>query len=307
MYCEKLRIKERLHVSLPWTTMISQLVFIGEVFHSSYHFCGSPLDPLQQIHVFSLLRNPELDAALQANSPSLITGWLEEEADPPLAATSFQVVAECDRVSIEPSFSRLNTLQLSQLLLTGLVLQTLHQLYYPSLATLQNLNVFLAVRGPFNIFLAVRGPKLNMGFSAENRGMTTALVLQPTLSDTGQNGHTVFSCSATADQHSHDFWQLFSQPVVLPGVVVTKVQDLTLGPVELYTVGLSPKIQPVQSSLSSLFKSAEPSCPPVDHSHSTWHHLQTHGALNPLVQIISEYIMRFTTELSMWVQALILK
>ncbi|KAK4815585.1 hypothetical protein QYF61_004800 [Mycteria americana] len=40
----------------------------GEVFHPSDHFCGPPLDPLQQVHVFPVLRAPELDAVLQVGS-----------------------------------------------------------------------------------------------------------------------------------------------------------------------------------------------------------------------------------------------
>ena len=39
----------------------SQPFFIGEVFHPSDHFCGPPLNPLQQVHVFPVLRTPELD------------------------------------------------------------------------------------------------------------------------------------------------------------------------------------------------------------------------------------------------------
>ncbi|KAK4815839.1 hypothetical protein QYF61_008442 [Mycteria americana] len=44
---------------------LSQPVFIGEVFHPSDHFCGPPVDPLQQVHVLLVLRTPELDAVLQ--------------------------------------------------------------------------------------------------------------------------------------------------------------------------------------------------------------------------------------------------
>ncbi|KAK4822933.1 hypothetical protein QYF61_023433 [Mycteria americana] len=40
----------------------------GEVFHPSDHFCGPPLDPLQQLHVLLVLRAPELDAVLQVGS-----------------------------------------------------------------------------------------------------------------------------------------------------------------------------------------------------------------------------------------------
>ncbi|KAK4818126.1 hypothetical protein QYF61_006213 [Mycteria americana] len=44
---------------------LSQPVFIGEVFQPSDHFCGPPLDLLQQVHLFPVLRAPELDAVLQ--------------------------------------------------------------------------------------------------------------------------------------------------------------------------------------------------------------------------------------------------
>jgi len=45
------------------------------------------------------------------------------------------------------------------------------------------------------------------------------------------------------------FQALFPKPVVLPGVVVAKVQDLGLGLVELHPIGLTPTIQPVQIPL----------------------------------------------------------
>ncbi|KAM9644853.1 uncharacterized protein ACIBXB_013062 [Morphnus guianensis] len=47
---------------------LSQPVLTGEVFHPSDHFCGPPLDPLQEAHVFPVLRTPELEAALQVGS-----------------------------------------------------------------------------------------------------------------------------------------------------------------------------------------------------------------------------------------------
>ena len=43
---------------------LSQPFLIGEVLHLSDHFCGPPLDPLQQVHVFPVLRGPELDVVL---------------------------------------------------------------------------------------------------------------------------------------------------------------------------------------------------------------------------------------------------
>ncbi|KAK4827038.1 hypothetical protein QYF61_013222 [Mycteria americana] len=51
--------------------MREQVVNTREVFHPSDHFHGPPLDPLQQVHVFPVLRIPGLDAVLQ---PVLIPG-----------------------------------------------------------------------------------------------------------------------------------------------------------------------------------------------------------------------------------------
>jgi len=45
------------------------------------------------------------------------------------------------------------------------------------------------------------------------------------------------------------FQALFPKPVVLPGVVVAKVQDLALACVELHPIDLSSVIQPVQIPL----------------------------------------------------------
>ncbi|KAK4817730.1 hypothetical protein QYF61_026530 [Mycteria americana] len=46
-------------------SQFSQPVLVGEVLQPSDHFCGPPLDPLQQLHVLLVLRAPELDALLQ--------------------------------------------------------------------------------------------------------------------------------------------------------------------------------------------------------------------------------------------------
>jgi len=47
---------------------LPQPVFTGLVFQPSDHFGGPPLDPLQQVHVFPVLRAPELDTGLQVGS-----------------------------------------------------------------------------------------------------------------------------------------------------------------------------------------------------------------------------------------------
>ena len=41
-----------------------QPVFIGEMLQPSEHLRGPPLDPLQKLHIFPVLRSPELDAVL---------------------------------------------------------------------------------------------------------------------------------------------------------------------------------------------------------------------------------------------------
>ncbi|KAK4810205.1 hypothetical protein QYF61_011799 [Mycteria americana] len=46
----------------------SQHVLVGEVLQPAGHFHGPPLDLLQQVHVFPVLRAPELDAVLQVGS-----------------------------------------------------------------------------------------------------------------------------------------------------------------------------------------------------------------------------------------------
>ncbi|KAK4815950.1 hypothetical protein QYF61_010444 [Mycteria americana] len=49
---------------------LSQPILVGEVLQPSDHFCGPPLDPLQQLHVLLVLRAPELDAVLEGCSRS---------------------------------------------------------------------------------------------------------------------------------------------------------------------------------------------------------------------------------------------
>ena len=61
---------------------LSQSFLMGEVVQPSDHFCGPALDSFQHVHVFPVLRSPELDAGLLvgsqqstvAESPSL-TCW----------------------------------------------------------------------------------------------------------------------------------------------------------------------------------------------------------------------------------------
>jgi len=68
----------------------------------------------------------------------------------------------------------------------------------------------------------------------------------------------------------------------LHGVVVTQVQDLALGLIEPYTVGLNPSIQCVQMPLQSL-----PTLKQIDFPAQLSVTCKlTEGALNPLIQII---------------------
>ena len=46
----------------------SQPLLVGEVFHPLDHFCGPPLDTLQQVRVSPVLRTPPRDAVLQGRS-----------------------------------------------------------------------------------------------------------------------------------------------------------------------------------------------------------------------------------------------
>lgn len=57
----------RAKIRSPWafSGLNNLSLFSGEGLQSSDHFYGSPLALFQQIHMFSLLRTPELDAALQ--------------------------------------------------------------------------------------------------------------------------------------------------------------------------------------------------------------------------------------------------
>ncbi|KAK4818734.1 hypothetical protein QYF61_018721 [Mycteria americana] len=105
------------------------------------HFPGQPVpvldNPFSEVKFPNIQSEPPL-VQLEAISSCPITCYLGEETDPHLSTTSFQAK--------QPQFP--------QLLLIGLLLQTLHQLRCPSLDMLQHLNVSLVVGGP----------KLNTGF-----------------------------------------------------------------------------------------------------------------------------------------------
>ncbi|KAK4826066.1 hypothetical protein QYF61_005025 [Mycteria americana] len=183
--------------------------------------------------------------------------------------------------SLQPPFRLNNPSSLIRLLL-----QTLHQLCYPSLDTLQHLNVSLVVGGP----------KLNTGFEGHDHFPSPA---GHTIPDTSQNaigllghlGTLLAHIQAAVNQHPQVFCQaafqpLFPKPVALHGVAVAQVQDLALGLVEPHTSGLGPSIQPVQVPLQSL---------PTLQQINTPTQLGvvcklTEGALDSLIQIIDKDI-----------------
>ncbi|KAK4830254.1 hypothetical protein QYF61_009321 [Mycteria americana] len=71
----------------------AQTFFIGEVSHPSDHFRGPPLDLLQQVHVFPVLRAPELDAVLQVGSyQSRVEG--QNHLPQPAGHTSFDAAQD---------------------------------------------------------------------------------------------------------------------------------------------------------------------------------------------------------------------
>ncbi|KAK4816001.1 hypothetical protein QYF61_010869 [Mycteria americana] len=183
---------------------------------------------------------------LEAISSHPITSYPGKETYTYLTTASFQAK--------QPQFP--------QPLLIRLLLQTLHQLCCPSLHTLQHLKAFLAVRGP----------KLNTVFElwphqcrvqGDNHFPSPA---GHTISDTshdaigllGPLGTLLAHIQLAVDQHPQAlfhqaaFQPLFSKPVVLHGVLVVQVQDLALGLVEPYIIGLGPLIRPVQIPLQSL-------------------------------------------------------
>ncbi|KAK4814174.1 hypothetical protein QYF61_010006 [Mycteria americana] len=296
---------------------LSQPFLIAEVFHASDHFHVPPLDLLQQVHVFPVLRAPELDAVLQGwrlnhfpgqpvpmldnpfsevkfpniqSKPPLvqlgaissrpITCYLGEETDPHLSTTSFQAK--------QPQFP--------QPLLIRLVLQTLHQLRCPALDTLQHLKVSLVVRGPkLNTVFEVRPHQCRVQghdhFPAP-AGHAIFDTSQDAIGFLGRLGTLLAHSQAAVNQHPQvllclaAFQPLFPKPVALHGVIVTQVQDLALGLVKPHTIDLGPWIQPVQVPLQSL-----PTLKQINTPAQLGVACKlTEGALDPLVQIIDKDI-----------------
>ncbi|KAK4806839.1 hypothetical protein QYF61_005635 [Mycteria americana] len=152
----------------------------------------------------------------------------------------------------------------------------------------------------------VRGPKLNTVFEVRpHQGRVQGHDHFPSpaghaISDTSQDaigllghlGTLLAHIQAAVNQHAQvlfcqaAFQPLFPKPVALHGVIVTQVQNLTLGLVKPHTIDLGPPIQPVQVPLQSL--------PPLKQI-NTLTQLGvvcklTDGALNPLIQIMDKDI-----------------
>ncbi|KAK4814188.1 hypothetical protein QYF61_011911 [Mycteria americana] len=200
--------------------------------------------------IFPNIQSKPLLTQLEAISSCPITGYLGEETNTHHTTTSFQVVVESGKVSPQPPFLQTKQSQFPQPLLIRLVLQTLHQLCCSSLDTLQHLNVSLVLRGP----------KPNTVFEGHDHcptpaGHTIPDRSQDAIGFLGLLGTLLAHVQAAVNQQPQvlfclaSFQPLFPRPVVLHGVVVTQVQDLALGLVELHRIGFDPSIQPVQIPL----------------------------------------------------------
>ena len=64
IYC-KTALRSPQSLLSSWLNSPSSQPVLGEVFHPLGHFCGLPLDALQQLHVSPVLRTPHVDAVLQ--------------------------------------------------------------------------------------------------------------------------------------------------------------------------------------------------------------------------------------------------
>ncbi|KAK4827205.1 hypothetical protein QYF61_015233 [Mycteria americana] len=206
------------------------------------------------------------------------------------------VAVESNKVSPQPPLLQAKQPHFPQPLLIRLLLQTLHQLRCPSLDTLQHLNVSLVVGGPkLNTVFEVRPHQCRVqghDHFPSPAGHTISDTSQDAVGFLGHLSTLPAHVQLTVNQHAQvlfhraAFQSLFPKPVVLPGVVVTQVQDPTLGLVEPHTVDLSPLIQPVQVSLQSLPTLKQINTPAQFGVICKL----TEGALNPLVQIIDKDI-----------------
>ena len=118
---------------------------------------------------------------LEAIASHPIASYLGEETNTCLTTTSFQVVVESNKVFPQPSLLQAKQSQFPQLLLIKPILS--HQPCCSSLETLQQLNVFLVVRGPkLNTVLNVQPHQCRV--QGHNHFLTPA---SQTISDTSQD------------------------------------------------------------------------------------------------------------------------
>ncbi|KAK4816418.1 hypothetical protein QYF61_016854 [Mycteria americana] len=209
---------------------LSQPVLIGEVFQPPDHFCGPPLDPLQQVHVFPVLRAPELDAVLQVGShQSAAEG--QNHLPRPAGYISFDAAQDmagflgCERTLL--ARVQLFTHQYPQVLLCRAALNPFipQPVLILGVALTQVQDLALGLVEPHEVHV----------------GRLLELVQVPL------DGIPSLRVQETLTNEP-----LFPTPVVFHGVAVAQVQDLALGLVEPHTIGLSPSIQPVQVPLQSL-------------------------------------------------------
>ncbi|KAK4810597.1 hypothetical protein QYF61_007334 [Mycteria americana] len=261
------------------------------------HFPGQPVpmldNPLGEEKFPNIQSKPPL-AQLEAISSCPITCYMEEETDPHLSTTSFQVVEESNKVSPQPPFLQAKQSQLPQPLLIRLLLQTFHQLRCPSLHTLQYLNIPLVVGGPkLNTVFEVRPHQCRVqghNHFPSPAGHAIFDTSQDAIGFLGRLGTLLAHIQAAVNKHPQvllcqaALQPLFPKPVALHGVAVAQVQDLALGLVKPHTIDLSPSIQPVQVPLQSL---------PTLKQINTPTQLGvvcklTESTLNPFVQIIDK-------------------
>ncbi|KAK4810664.1 LOW QUALITY PROTEIN: hypothetical protein QYF61_007464 [Mycteria americana] len=276
----------------------SNLVFYDSMsWKSAFSILPVPMldNPFSEVKFPNIQSKPPL-VQLEAISSCPITCYLGEETNPHLSTTSFQVVVESDKVFPQPPFLQAKQPQFPQPLLIRLVFQTLHQLHCPSLDTVQHLNVLLVVRGPkVNTVFKVWPHQCRVqghDHFPSPAGHTIPDTSQDAVGFLGHLGTLLAHIQAPVNQHPQvlfcqaAFQPLFPKPVALHGVVVTQVQDPTLGLVKPHTIDLGPLIQPVQVPLQSL--------PPLKQINTPAQLgvicKLTESALDPFIQIIDKDI-----------------
>ena len=131
-----------------------------------HHFPGQPVPMLDNPfaeEIFLNIQSKHPLAQHEAIFCCAITCYLGKETKTHLATTFFQAAVESNKVSPQPPLLQTKQPQFPQLLLTGPVLQTLHQLCRPALDTLQHLNVLLSNVCPKHSTRGVASPVPSTG------------------------------------------------------------------------------------------------------------------------------------------------